>query len=121
MLQVLELTKENVIATKVSGKLTKKDIEKIHPLIHTILDRKLKIRWYCEIDGLTEWDIPTLWEYLNKDTAHTKDYEKIAMVGNEKWKDRISQFLKPFGNAEIVYFDNNQKKEAKSWIKYAME
>ena len=39
MIQLLETKKENLIAAEISGKITKKDVEKIHPLIHTIIDK----------------------------------------------------------------------------------
>ncbi|SDR69607.1 SpoIIAA-like [Gillisia sp. Hel1_33_143] len=116
MLQILELTKNNIIATRAEGKLTDMDIEKIHPLIHAILDRKMKVRWYFEMENFTGWNLPGLWEDLKMDTAHANDYEKIAMVGEKKWQDWITQFMKPFTNAEIKYFNMDQKEEAKSWI-----
>ncbi|MGY8914825.1 MAG: STAS/SEC14 domain-containing protein, partial [Flavobacteriales bacterium] len=51
------------------------------------------------------------------DTAHAKDYEKIAMVGDKKWQEWIAQFMKPFTNADIRYFDLKDKETAKQWIK----
>ena len=46
MLQITDIKRDNVIATIASGKLQQQDIEKIHPLIHIILDRGMKVRWY---------------------------------------------------------------------------
>ena len=43
MIQVLDIEKENLIAAKVNGKITKKDIEKIHPLIHNIIGKYHKL------------------------------------------------------------------------------
>nr|WP_232224012.1 STAS/SEC14 domain-containing protein [Gillisia sp. CAL575] len=53
MLQIIELKEKNIVATKASGKLRKEDIEKIHPLIHAILDKGMKVRWYFEMDNFT--------------------------------------------------------------------
>lgn len=117
MLQIIELQEKNIIATKASDKLRKEDIEKIHPLIHAILDKGMKVRWYFEMEDFTGWDFPGLWKDLKMDMAHAKDYEKIAMVGTKKWQDWISQFMKPFTNAEINYFDLENKEKAKLWIK----
>lgn len=117
MLQIIELQEKNIIATKASDKLGKEDIEKIHPLIHAILDKGMKVRWYFEMEDFTGWDFLGLWEDLKMDMAHAKDYEKIAMVGTKKWQDWVSQFMKPFTNAEINYFDLENKEKAKLWIK----
>ena len=116
MLQIIELKDKNIIETNASGKLGKEDIEKIHPLSHTILDKGMKVRWYFEMDNFMGWDLPGLWEDLKMDTAHATDYEKIAMVGDKKWQEWITQFMKPFTNAEIKYFNIDQKEDAKSWI-----
>ena len=116
MLQIIELKEKNIVATKASGKLRNEDIEKIHPLIHAILDKGMKVRWYFEMENFTGWDLPGLWEDLKMDTAHATDYEKIAMVGDKKWQNWITQFMKPFTNADIKYFNLDQKEEAKSWI-----
>ena len=117
MLQILELTNKNLIATEASGKLTAKDIEKIHPLIHAILDRGMKVRWYFEMKDFDGWDVKGFWEDLKMDAAHAKDYEKIAMVGDKKWQNWITKFMKPFTNAEIKFFDLKDKETAKQWIK----
>jgi len=82
MLQIIELKEKNIVATKASGKLRKEDIEKIHPLIHAILDKGMKVRWYFEMVNFTGWDLPGLWEDLKMDTAHATDYEKMAELDN---------------------------------------
>ena len=43
MTQLLNIEKENVIAAKIKGKITKRDIEKIHPLIHNIIGKYHKV------------------------------------------------------------------------------
>ena len=65
MLQIIELTNDNVIASKASGKLRKEDIEKIHPLIHAILDKGMKVRWYFEMDNFTGWSIGRTKRYFS--------------------------------------------------------
>ena len=51
MLTILEFTKNNVIATKAKENLTEADIQKIHPLIHNIMNRGQKVRWYFEMEN----------------------------------------------------------------------
>lgn len=116
MLQILDIKKENVITTIAIGKLHQKDIEKVHPIIHTILDKGLKIRWYFEMQDFEGWNINGFWEDLKIDAAHEKEYEKIAIVGKEQWHDWVARFMKPFTNAEIKYFDIKKKSNAQKWI-----
>ena len=116
MLQILEFTKNNIIATKAEDNLTEKDIQKIQfCLPHKQLKDK-KVRWYFEMKDFTGWDIKGLWEDIKMDLSHVEDYEMIAMVGEKKWQDWITQFMKPFTSATIRYFDLEEKEEAKEWI-----
>lgn len=116
MLQILGFTKDNIIATRAEDNLTETDIQKIHPLIHNIVNRGQKVRWYLEMENLSGWKFNAFWKDLKMDMSHADDYEKIAMVGDKKWHDWIAQFMKPFTNAEIKYFDLKEKEEAKEWI-----
>ena len=77
----------------------------------------MKVRWYFKMENFAGRDLPGLWEDLKMDTAHAKDYEKIAMVGDKKWQEWITQFMKPFTNAEIKFFDLKDEETAKKWIK----
>ena len=116
MLQITDIKSENVVTTKASGKLNQYDFEKIHPLIHSILEKGLKVRWYFEMNDFQGWHIEGLWKDFSKDVDHEKEYEKIALVGEKKWRKWATQFMKPFCNAEIKYFGPDQKQEAKIWI-----
>ncbi|GAB3344050.1 hypothetical protein GCM10027429_35420 [Marivirga atlantica] len=116
MIQILEFTKNNIIATRAEDNLTETDIQKIHPLIHNIVNRGQNVRWYFEMENFSGWNIKGLWEDIKMDLSHAENYEKIAMVGEKKWQDWITQFMKPFTNAEIRYFDLEEKNEAKEWI-----
>ena len=80
------------------------------------MNRGQKVRWYFEMENFSGWKFNAFWKDLKMDMSHADDYEKIAMVGDKKWQDWITQFMKPFTNAEIRYFDSEQKEEAKEWI-----
>lgn len=116
MLQIIDIKQDNVIATIATGKLEQQDLEKVHPIIHSILGKNLKVRWYFEMNDFQGWHIEGLWKDFSKDVDHEKEYEKIALVGEKKWQKWATQFMKPFCNAEIKYFGPDQKQEAKIWI-----
>lgn len=116
MLQVLGFTKDNLIATKAEGNLSEKDIQKIHPLIHNIISKGEKVRWYFEMGKFTGYELQAFWEDAKMDLSHASDYEKIAMVGEQKWQDWITQFMKPFTQADIQYFNLSNKYKAQVWI-----
>jgi len=111
-----DLKRSNVLATVINGMLTDDEIDLLHKKLHEILQSDDKARWYFEMNDFDVWLAKGLWEYLKTDANHADNYEKIAMVGEKKWQNWISQLMKPFASAEIKYFDLEDKELAKQWI-----
>lgn len=123
MLQLLDFTGENIIATKANDLLGIKDYEKIHPFIHNIISTGKKVRWYFEMDDSSSSNSTGFWEdgeieinYGNMKFTHFDDIEKIAIVGDNKWKKCMLSIMKPFTNADLKYFELSEKEKAKEWI-----
>lgn len=116
MLHILEFTEGNVVATRATGKVTEEDYQKIIPIIHNITDKGQKIRWYYELQNEESWEPEAILEDLKVDIKHASDYEKIAVVGEKKWQELITKAFKPFTGAEVLYFDLEDKQEARKWI-----
>ena len=117
MIQILEQTQGNIIATRATEKLTEADYDKILPLVKNLITQHQKIRWYFELDDFEGWDSKALWEDIKFDVSHANDFEKVAIVGEKKWEEWMTQGMKPFTSADVKYFDTTKKKEAKNWIK----
>lgn len=116
MIQILKIKKENLIAAKMSGKITKEDVKKIHPLIHHIIDKGYKVDFYFELENLRSYELEGLWEDLKTDTAHLSDYGKMAFVGDKKWQEWAAKATDLFTGSEVKYFDLQEKEKAKEWI-----
>ena len=117
MIQILDSEKEQVIAVKIEGNISKKDIQKIHPLIHNITNKGMKVRWYFELEDFTGYDLKGLWQDLKVDAAHFDDYGKMAMVGDKKWQELAAEATDFFTGSEVRFFESDQKEEAIEWIK----
>lgn len=117
MLQILEQTQDNIIATKATAKLTQRDYEKILPLLNDKLNKYPKIRWYFEMEDFEGWEAKAFWEDVKFDSKHANDFDKVAMVGEKKWEEWMTDLMQPFTAAEVKYFNTSQKEEAIKWIK----
>lgn len=123
MLQILDITQKNIIATRANDILGINDYEKIHPLIHNIIRTGKKVRWYFEMESNTSESSGGFWEnslleikYSKADFTHTDDIDKIAIVGEQKYLTLMYSFMKPFAKARIVYFSMAEKEKALQWI-----
>lgn len=117
MINVLDWSKENILAFQVKGKITKEEIERLQPLIHKIIDKDQKVHFYMEIDDFSGYkDIGALWADLKIDVAHISHYGKIAVVGDKKWEEWATKATGFFTNSEARFFEPHEKEEAKQWI-----
>lgn len=80
MLQLLEFTSNNIIATKADDQLNSMDYGKMHPLIHNILHSGKKVRWYLEIENLQQWSHLN----LRPTVTHPTDFEKYVV-----WEEKL--------------------------------
>src|SRR5574343_1206445 len=106
MLQLLDITQKNIIATRANDILGINDYEKIHPLIHNIIRTGKKVRWYFEMESNTSENSGGFWEdgFLEikdskADFTHADDIDKIAIVGEQKYLTLMYSIMKPFTKA----------------------
>src|SRR5680860_907978 len=116
MLRIIELTNELLIAAKSEGKVSKEDIEKIHPLIHKILKTHNKVDFYIEMHDFHGYDLQGLLGDLKVDAPHLSDYGKMAFVGEKKWQEWAAKATDFFTGTEVRYFTLDDKETAKKWI-----
>lgn len=117
MIQILEETDGNVVATRATGKLEKSDYDIILPVLKEKEKEYEKISWYFEMQDFEGWDLNAAWKDLKFDVKHANQLEKVAMVGAKDWEEKLTGLMKPFTSADIRFFDSNEKEKAKNWIR----
>lgn len=116
MIRIQNVEKNNLISATISGKISKEDIEKIHPLIHNIIKNGDKVDFFFELVNFKGFDLKGFWEDLKVDAIHISDYGKMAIVGEKEWQQWSARATDVFTNSEVKYFDLTEKEEAKRWI-----
>ena len=116
MIHITKTEKSNLISATINGKISKEDIEKIHPLIHNIVENGDKVDFFFELVDFEGYDLKGIWADLKVDAAHISDYGKMAIVGEKEWQQWAARATDVFTNSEVKYFDLTEKEEAKRWI-----
>ncbi len=116
MIQIKNVEKNNLISAIIRGKVTKADIDKIHPLIHTIVKNGDKVDFFFELVNLEGYQLNGFWADLKVDASHISDYGKMAFVGEEKWQEWAINVTDFFTSSTVKYFDLTEKEEARKWI-----
>ncbi|MFD2513326.1 STAS/SEC14 domain-containing protein [Pontibacter locisalis] len=116
MIQLLEESKEDLVAFRISVDVDKSDYEVMLPLLEERIKQHGKIRVYAEIYDVKAFTLAALWEEIKFDFTHAADFTRVAIVGDQTWTDVISVLAKPFTTAEVKHYDFNQRQQAWEWI-----
>ena len=109
-------TKNKVIYTTVSGKLTTDEINRQFNTVVELIKDWDKIRWYYEMNDFAGWTLSAFPKDVMESLHYARRFERIAMIGENKWQYLMSQVSKVFTSAEIKYFELSQRDEAMRWI-----
>jgi hypothetical protein len=115
-LSLNKATGHRILFVRASGKLSKEDYYHFLPEVERLLNEDGKIRLLFEMQDFHGWKAGGLWEDIRFDLKHFADIERLAMVGDRKWEQWMATFCKPFISAEIRYFDEERRDEARRWI-----
>lgn len=117
----IKLNEENggkLVALVASGKLTKADYDYCIPEFERLIKQHGKLRVMLDISDFHGWiEGSALWEEMKFDFKHYNDFERIAVVGDKKWHQKIATFSKPFTKAAIQYFNHAESAEAMKWLR----
>lgn len=123
MLQLLDYTQNNIIATRADGLLTAAGYAKILPLVYNIVRAGKQARWYFEIDDQVVSDVNfSLKSVLSEESHHetplanVEAFEKIALIAPLKWKVFLLVMMKRFAGAAIKCFSLQERGKALAWL-----
>jgi hypothetical protein len=109
-----------IVSAKISGELRKSEVSQIQAAALEAIRRCGKISALFIIENFHGWKSGENWGDVTFMTDHDKDIVKIAVVGEEGWRDMIYAFLaKGFRSAKIEYFLPGDLAKARAWLSAA--
>ena len=116
MYQQLQESEGPLVALKLSATLTEEDYRGIVPLLESKIAEHGKIALVWELIDFSGWTAKGLWADTKFDLKHRNDFTRIAIVGEKKWHETMTQLMKPFTSAEVRFFDGNEREAAILWV-----
>ena len=104
------------IEVKASGKLTADDYHSFEPEVVQLIKTSGKIKILFIMHDFHGWDVKGVWEDVKFATAHFRDIEKVAMVGEKAWEHWMAAFCEPFTLSAVKYFDTGEEEAARTWL-----
>ena len=106
-----------IISAKISGELSKSEVGQLQTAALEAIRRCGKISALFILEDFAGWKRDSGWGDLTFLTAHDHEIAKIAVVGDEEWRDFVEAFLaKGFRQAVVEYFLPAELIKARAWL-----
>ena len=106
-----------IVSAKISGELSKAEVSQMQALALEAIRRCGKISALFILENFQGWKRGGNWGDITFLTEHDKDITKIAVVGDEQWRDFVEAFLaKGFRQAAVEYFHPADIAKARAWL-----
>ena len=100
-----------------SGILRKSELEKVQAAAAPEIARTGKIRLLFVLDGFQGWERGTDWGDMGFYEKHGHNIERIAVVGEEKWREDALMFsLADLRKEPVRYFLPAEGEQARAWL-----
>jgi hypothetical protein len=106
-----------VLYVRVSGVMKLTDQQSLQTAGLELIAQGRKVRLFVTFEDFEGWEKGVDWGDIGFLMAHGDDIAKMAIVGDERWKDQIFAFVgKGLRTTEIEFFPPSSMTEAGSWI-----
>jgi hypothetical protein len=107
-----------LVSLRIRGVMRLADMVAIQALAHELIERGKKPRCLIVAEDFQGWDKQDDWNDINFFMEHGDDIEKMAIVGDERWKDDIFLFTgKGLRKTQIEFFPASALNEAEAWLR----
>ena len=106
-----------LLQIKIRGMLKKADHDRIVRIAKETIEREGKIRALLILEGFEGWERHEGWGDVSFMMEEGQHIEKMAIVGDEKWKDDVLAFTaKGFRPTAIEFFGASRANAARVWV-----
>jgi hypothetical protein len=106
-----------LLELKIRGMLGKTDHERLIQIAKEAIAREGKIKALIVAEDFKGWERHEAWGDVSFMMEEGQHIEKMAIVGDEKWKDDVLAFTaKGFRPTAIEFFPAPRLNEARTWL-----
>ncbi len=106
-----------LLQIRIHGMLKKTDYDQIIQIAKEAIVREGKVRALVILDGFEGWERHEDWGDVSFMMEQGQNIQKMAIVGEEKWKDDAIAFTgKGFRPTAVEFFAASRMNEARMWL-----
>ena len=115
--QIVEIS-DNLIHIKLQGVMQVADQEALQAQARRLIAQGKKPRLLAILDDFQGWEKSDAWENIDFLMEHGDRVERMAIVGEERWKEEALTFVaKGLRKTEIEYFVPSALVLAEAWVR----
>ena len=109
--------RDNIYRLEVSGVLKKSDLDRSQALLVAEMDRIGSTRLLFILKDFKGWEANPNWGDLTFYVKHGESIERIAIVGDQRWRDEALMFASAdLRRAPVEFFSESGAAEARAWL-----
>lgn len=117
MIVQMPVQEDNIVALRISGKLTHEDYQAFLPRLESLIKDNEKLSLLIELHNFKGWDLEAAWDDFRFLEQHPDAFERIAVVGKGRLMRWMTAMTAPFVGAEIRYFEDDELSKAWDWLR----
>ena len=108
---------DNVFRVEISGTLRVRDLQACEEQVLSVMHEQGLVRLLFVLREFDGWDVQDNWRDLEFYVRHGDAIERIAIVGDQRWRDLALMFAAAdMRKAPVEYFDKTAVTEARLWL-----
>jgi SpoIIAA-like len=109
--------RDNIYRLEVSGVLKKSDLDQSQAMLAAEMGRIGSTRLLFILKGFEGWEANPNWGDLTFYVKHGDSIERIAIVGDERWRGEALMFAAAdLRRAPVEFFSENAIADARAWL-----
>ena len=119
MYDVIPGSEGREIGIAVRGRLTVKDYDSLRATLEKAIAEHGPLRLLCDMTAFKSFELGAFWEDFKFSLRHLKDFERMAIVGDQVWIDWWVKIAAPFFSAEVKLFPPGETAAAWAWLRHS--
>jgi hypothetical protein len=108
---------DNLYRVHISGLLSKTELDNVQAVAAQEIKRLGRIKLLFILEQFQGWERGADWGDVTFFTMHDEDIEKIAIVGDEKWRDHALAFAGAgIRKAAVKFYPSSESAQAHAWL-----
>ena len=106
-----------VYVLRCEGTLTDSDYQELEPKLDAAIDVHGPIHMLADMVEMTGMEPKAVWDDFVVGVRHWNDFDRIAVVGDQRWQETAAHIVDAVTPGEIRYFDAGERAGAMKWLK----